>query len=252
MAAPVPAVAERFAHSRYLIRRKVLKLFGKVMHVYDPHGRLVFYSRMKGFRLKEDIRLYTHEDMRNEALVIRTRQILDFSAAYDVITPMAAAGEQGNTGEAPLHGEVTQAVRRVDGGPSVPEAGRKLGSLKRKGWRSLLKDKWIFMDADGREIGILEEDRTSLAVARRVLNLIPAGIGMITGVGDLPFWPNLIPQGYTARVGGSVVFTCRQNFNPIVAKIALVFAPDAESDGFDKRLGIAAAVLLCAIEGRQG
>ena len=41
--------------------------------------------KQKAFKLKEDIRLYTGEDMQTEVLSIQARQVLDFSAAYDVI-----------------------------------------------------------------------------------------------------------------------------------------------------------------------
>jgi hypothetical protein len=45
------------------------------------------------------------------------------------------------------------------------------------------------------------------------------------------------------------VVTFRQNFNPFVKKLAVRFT-DGEHV-LDRRLGLAAAVLLLAIEGRQ-
>ena len=74
-----------FAHPQYVIRKKVFKLFGAAFHVYDLAGNVVMYSKQKAFKLKEDIRLYTGEDMQTELLVIQARQIIDFSAAYDVM-----------------------------------------------------------------------------------------------------------------------------------------------------------------------
>jgi uncharacterized protein YxjI len=196
----------------------VLKLFGEVLHVYDSQGQLAFYTRMKAFRLREDVRLYTGEDQREEVLRIQARKILDFATAYDVI----------------------------DSSDS-----RKVGALKRKGLRSLLRDRWILMDPEDRELGTIEEDRMSLAVARRILNVIPATLAALTPLTELPFWPNLIPQTYTAVVEGRPVCTFRQNFNPIVTKISLEFLPAAE-ELLDRRVGIAAGVLLCVMEGRQG
>ncbi len=187
---------DRFAHSRYLVRKKVLKLVGGAFHIYDPMGELAFYSRMKAFKLKEDIRIYTGEEMETELLTIKARQILDFSAAYDVV--------DSTTGE-------------------------KVGSLKRKGFKSLMRDEWIFMDADDREIGTIRED--SLFLIRRMLS-------------------KLIPQKYYGEIGDAPVCTFKQNFNPFVLKITLDFSEDTEGL-LDRRLGIAAAVLLCAIEGRQ-
>lgn len=190
--------AERFVYPTYLVRRKIFTLVGGAFHIYDPTGQLAFYSKMKGFKLKEDIRLFTGEDMQTEVLLIRARQILDFSATYDVVEP---------------------------------GSDTKIGALKRKGLKSILKDEWIFMDANDREIGFIKEDSMLLALIRRFLT-------------------NLIPQKYHAEIGGTPVGSYKQNFNPFVMKITADFSQDFNRL-LDKRLGIAAAVLLCAIEGRQ-
>ena len=189
---------EAFTHQSYLVRRKILKLFGAAFHIYDPNGMLVFYSKMKAFKLKEDIRLYTGEDMLREVLRISARQIIDFSAAYDVIDSTT------NT---------------------------KVGALKRKGLKSILKDEWILMDAEDREIGFIKEDSMMLALIRRFLT-------------------NLIPQKYYGELAGQNVCIFKQNFNPFVMKINLDFSMDRQGL-LDRRLGIAGAVLLCAIEGKQ-
>lgn len=191
-------MSDRFSHQKYLVRRKILKLFGAAFHIYDPDGNVAFYSRMKAFKLKEDIRLYTGEDMQEEVLTIKARKILDFSAAYDVVDPTT---------------------------------NEKVGVLKRKGFKSILKDEWIFMDANDRDIGLIKEDSTFLAMLRRVLT-------------------SLVPQTYNGFIGDTQVCTFKQNFNPFVIKITLDFSRDTQNL-LDRRLGIAAAVLLCAVEGKQ-
>ena len=189
---------DRFDRDSYLIRRQVLKLFGGAFRIYDPDGQLVFFANMKAFKLREDIRLYTAEDMQTEALVIKARQILDFSAAYDVIDPAT---------------------------------GDRVGAVKRKGFKSIFKDEWIFMDAEDKEIGFIREDSAILALLRR-------------------FVTNLIPQTFHAEIGPTQVCTFKQNFNPFVLKLTVDFSQD-RSRVLDRRLGLAAGVLLCAIEGRQ-
>lgn len=62
---------------------------------------------------------------------------------------------------------------------------------------------------------------------------------------------NLVPQTFEGEVGGAPVLRFRQHFNPFVQKIDLDFSMDREKH-LDRRLGIAAAILLCTIEGRQG
>jgi uncharacterized protein YxjI len=188
----------RFGHSRYLIRRKFFKIFGGAFHIFDEAGNVVFYSKMKAFKLKEDLRLFTGEDMQQEVLTIKARSILDFGATYDVTD--SASGE-------------------------------KLGALRRKALKSILRDEWLILDANDREVGKIEEDSMALALVRRLLT-------------------NLIPQTFSGEVGGAPVLSFRQHFNPFIQKISLDFSGDTGGK-LDRRLGIAAAVLLCAIEGRQ-
>src|SRR6202011_3447124 len=69
----------------YVIRRKFFKLLGEGFYIYDAPGNLAFYSDMKAFRLRDDIRLYTDSDMRQELLSIRARQMIDFSGTFDVV-----------------------------------------------------------------------------------------------------------------------------------------------------------------------
>ena len=192
-------IATRFTHPTYLVRKKVMKVFGGAFHIYDPNGELAFYSKQKAFKLREDIRLFTDESMTTEVLTIHARQIVDFSAAYDVVD--TASGE-------------------------------KVGALKRKGWSSMLRDRWILMDPADNEIGQIEEDAMALALVRRFLT-------------------NLIPQSYNVMTNeGRILATMKQRFNPFVFKLNLDFSVDLEGL-LDRRLGLAAAVLLGAIEGRQ-
>ncbi len=109
--------------------------------------------------------------------------------------------------------------------------GQKLGALRRKGLASILRDKWEFLDAEDQVTGTAEEDSMALALVRRLLN-------------------NLVPQSFTVTIGGHVVGTFNQHFNPFVAKYDVDFSMDTGGT-LDRRLGIAAVVLLLAIEGRQ-
>ena len=194
------ALPVAFHHPSCLIRKKVLSLAGGTFHVYDPNGGLVFYSKQKAFKLKEDIRLYTGEDMRTELLTILARQVIDFSAAYDVIDP------------------ATQA---------------KIGALRRRGWKSALRDEWVVLDPQDMEIGLIQEDSMGLALLRR---FIAGG------------W---IPQKYCTQIRGQHVAMLKQNFNPFVFKLTVDFSAD-RAKLLDRRLGLAAGLLLSAIEGREG
>ncbi|MDP2183347.1 MAG: hypothetical protein Q8K99_12365 [Actinomycetota bacterium] len=192
----------RFTASSYLVRRKILKLAGGAFHVYDTGGTVVAFSEQKAFKLKEDIRVFTDESKTTELLSIQARQIMDFSAAYDVT--------DSSTG------------------------GEKIGALRRMGGRSLLRDEWQILDANDAQIGTLIEDSMGLALIRRFLS-------------------GLVPQRYDVffpNAEGTKVANMDQNFNPFVYKLAVDFSMDS-GGVFDRRLGIAAAILLAAIEGRQ-
>jgi len=111
-------------------------------------------------------------------------------------------------------------------------SGNKIGVLKRKGLKSALKDEWIIMDERDQEIGLIQEDSWALALLRR-------------------FATNLIPQRYEASIGALPAASYRQNFNPFTFKLQVDFSADV-GNRLDRRLGLAAGILLCAIEGRQG
>ncbi len=129
-----------FELDQYLVRRQVFKILGAGFHVYDKHGGLVAYSKQKAFKLKEDIRVYSDESQTNELLLIQARQIVDFSAAYDMVDSAS---------------------------------GSKVGAAKRKGFTSMFRDSWELMDANDQSIGSLKEDSAGMAMLRRFVNLIP-------------------------------------------------------------------------------
>ncbi|MFN0052642.1 MAG: hypothetical protein ACKV0T_10645 [Planctomycetales bacterium] len=136
----------------YLIRRKVLTLFGAQFHVYNADGKVIGFSKQKAFKLKEDIRIFSDETAQDERVSIQARQIIDFGAAYDVIDSKKQT---------------------------------KVGALKRKGWTSILRDSWIVMDENDVEIGKVEEDSMLMAMLRRFLGAwIPQRFHLSDGHGE--------------------------------------------------------------------
>ncbi len=183
---------------QYTIRRKLLTIFGAEFHLYDPNWELIGYSKQKAFRLKEDIRVFSDETMTHERAWIRARHVVDFSAAYDVVDS---------------------------------ETGGKIGALRRKGFASMMRDSWEFLDAEDNPIGRMIEDSMALALVRR-------------------FVANLIPQTFHASVGDRNVAEYRQHFNPFIYKLSVTISPEAR-EVIEPRLLLAGGILLAAIEGRQ-
>jgi uncharacterized protein YxjI len=186
-----------FQSNQYLLKRQVFALAGK-FRVFDPAGNLLLFSEQKMFKLREDIRVYADEAKTQEVLAIKARQIIDFSAAYDVVDSAT---------------------------------GQKVGALRRKGLASMLRDEWEILDVNDNVRGKLFEDSMGLALVRRFL----------TG---------LVPQNYDLLFGETRVADYRQNFNPFSYQLNIDFSMDT-SGQLDRRLGIAAGILLAAIEGRQ-
>src|SRR5262245_28344670 len=97
----------------FTIRRKVFKVFGASFHIYGPTGEVIGFSNQKVFKLKEDIRIYSDDSMADEVLTIKARQIIDFSAAYDIVDSRES---------------------------------RKVGAARRKGFASIMRDSWEILD----------------------------------------------------------------------------------------------------------
>ena len=80
-------------------------------------------------------------------------------------------------------------------------------------------------------MGTIQEDSALMATLRRFLT-------------------NLIPQNYDFLIGGQKVGDFRQHFNPFVYHATMDLSAD-QSRKLDRRLALAAGILLLAIEGRQ-
>ena len=195
-------MAELFEADGYMVRQKVMKILGEEFHIYSDESMqsMIGYSKMAALKLKEDIRLYSDESKSTELLIIKQQGILDFTGGFTVV--------DGQTGES-------------------------LGTLKRKGMRSIFSDSWVLTDDNKNVIGSLGEESRGLALIRRFI----------------PYLTILFPQRFLLRVNGAkgaVKYT--QKMNPFVHKLSV---DGVKSSGVDPRIAAAAAILLIAIEGKQ-
>ena len=187
-----------FQYNQYLLKKQAIALTGKI-RFYNPQGEVVLFSEQKMFKLREDIRVFSDEQKSQEVLAIKARQIIDFSAAYDVVDSTS---------------------------------GEKVGALRRKGLKSILRDEWEVLDPSDNVIGLCFEDNMGLALLRRFL------LG------------NLLPQNYDITSGETRVADLKQRFNLIRYEMDVDFTMDATRK-LDRRLGVAAAALLAIVEGKQ-
>ena len=110
----------------------------------------------------------------------------------------------------------------------VREDGALVGSLARKGFRSMLRDTWVIVDPAGNAFGEIREDSALTALIRRI-------------------FLSLIPQTFHVSVHGTQVGVIKQRFN----LFKIVYDVSVPPDRLDPRLSVAASVLIMAIEGRQ-
>ena len=119
-------MASLFESDGYMVRQKVVKILGEEFHIYSDESmqNMIGYSKMAALKLKEDIRLYSDESKSTELLIIKQKGILDFTGGFSIV--------DGQTGES-------------------------LGTLRRKGMKSILRDSWVLIDDKQNVIGSLGE-----------------------------------------------------------------------------------------------
>lgn len=110
------------------------------------------------------------------------------------------------------------------------KTGKRVGALRRKELESFIQVEWEILDVNDQILGFIkEEDNLFLALIRSLL-------------------PFIRPKKYAGYFGDKMVWHFKRNFNPFVPKMFLDMSYDSENI-MDNRMGIAAAVLLFAIEG---
>ena len=190
---------EQYTYDKYFAKKSFWKFFGGEIRIFDENKQnLLFFVKQKAFKLKEDITVYSDESMSSEILKIKARSIIDFSAAYDVVDV---------------------------------SSNEKMGAMRRKGLKSILRDSWEILDTSDGVIGSVIEDSMGMALLRRFLT-------------------NLIPQKFQIILNENQVGSLKQTFNPFVPQFNIDFSMDVEKK-LDRRMGIAIVILLQIIEGRQ-
>jgi hypothetical protein len=111
----------------------------------DAHGNLIFYVRRKAFKLKEAITVFADEAQTKPLYHINADRVLDFSARYNF----------------------------TDAG------GNALGSIKRRGVRSLWKSHYDIEGAGGALLS-LHEENPWIKVFDSLLGQLPF-VGALTG-----------------------------------------------------------------------
>ena len=124
---------------------KILALASQI-YIRDANGSLMGYVKQKLFKLKEDIGIFADENQTELLFNIKADRIMDFSASYNF----------------------------------TDASGKSLGSIKRKGMRSIFKAHYLIFDSSGQQVMEIHEENGWIKVIDSLVGEVPI-VGMFTG-----------------------------------------------------------------------
>lgn len=136
---------------------------GSRISVTDASGALVAYARQRAFRLREEINIYADEDQQQHLYTIQANQVLDFNASYAITAP----------------------------------DGNQLGSVGRRGMRSLWRASYDIVNPSGNQIGSIHEEDPWVKAVDGMIGAVPV-VGAVTGY--------FLHPAYLVDVNGSTHF----------------------------------------------
>jgi hypothetical protein len=178
--------------SHYIIRRRFWSLFERVFRVFTPDGQLIMYIQHPLLKLREEFMVYADEAKTRPLLRVKSQQVIAINFSFQVWDA---------------------------------QTGALLGSVQKKGLRSLIRDKFILLDPLGAEIGYAEEQ--GAALLRR-------------------FFPILTSKHAIFAAGNQVAFI-RQRFRLFTKE----FEVDLQPSSLDPRFVLAVALLALIAEARR-
>jgi uncharacterized protein YxjI len=124
---------------------KLLAIASQI-YIRDGSGQLVGYVKQKLFKLKEDINIFADESQTRHLFNIKADRVLDFSAKYNF----------------------------------TDSTGRQLGSIRRKGMRSIWKANYEIFDNASNHVMNINEENGWIKVVDSLIGEVPL-VGMFTG-----------------------------------------------------------------------
>jgi hypothetical protein len=178
--------------SHYVIRRRFWSVFERILRVFTGDGQLIMYIQHPLLKLREEFMVYADEAKTRPLLRVKSRQVIAINFSYDV---------------------------------SDARTGALLGSVQKRGLRSIVRDRFLILDPAGAEIGHAEEQ--GAALLRRL-------------------FPLLLSK-HAIFVGGEQVAFVRQRFRLFTKE----FEVDTRPSTLDPRFVLAVALLALIAEARR-
>ena len=111
--------------------------------------------------------------------------------------------------------------------------GENIGGIQRQGGKSLLQDSYSLYDSNNQKYGEIKEDSMMNALIRRFV----------------PFAKFAFPQKFALSCPGHLPIYFTQKINPFIQKLMVEIPPENQ---IDRRVILGAAMIVIAIEGKQG
>jgi uncharacterized protein YxjI len=175
--------------------------------VTDPSGQTVLYVRQKALALREDVRIFADEKQERQLYQLNADRIIDWSANYRVRTA----------------------------------EGVDLGSLRRKGMRSLWKASYEVTDPNGQTSAVIHEENPWIKVLDGLVGELPV-VGMVL--------PMFINPGYLADRDG--VSLLRMKKQPAFFEGKFTIEKLGEFAGSEESLLLASLVMMVLLERQRG
>ena len=186
---------------------KLLALASQI-YIRDANGNLLGYVKQKLFKLKEDINIFADEGQTQHLFNIKADRMLDFSANY----------------------------RFTD------NQGGVIGSIRRKGMRSIWKANYEISDAAGNQALRINEENGWVKVGDALLGELPI-IGMFTGY-------LFNPSYMISRADGSPV--ARLKKQPAFFEGKFNLEPQIQLSGNEETLVLLSVLMMTLLERRRG
>ena len=178
--------------SRYTIKRNFWSFFERIFRVLTPDGQIIMFVKHPLLKLREEFQVYADEAQQRPLLLVKSKQVIAINFAFDVYD--VATGEV-------------------------------LGTVQKRGLKSLVRDTFVILDATGAEIGGMQEEGAS--ILRR---FIP-----------------LLTSKHVITIRGQEAARIRQKFRFFTKEFDIDLAPGVA----DPRFVLACALLALIAEARR-
>jgi uncharacterized protein YxjI len=189
-----PGGAALLAQTHFTVRKPFWQWFSRRFEVDAPDGQVVAFINHPVFKLKEQFTVFADRAQQQPLLFVKVRKLMTLNHCYDVI---------------------------------AVDSGQKLGSIRKRGMKSIVRDTWDILDADDQPVGLLEEE--GFALLRR---FVPLMIGR-----------------HRLELGGQVVARMKQVFRWFTKEFALDLS--AAQGRIDPRFAIACCLLALMAEANR-